>query len=373
MNKKIQIRSLIHILCLFALILPDQKLLNSETILIKNGKIFPITSKPIRDGFLLIQNHKIAKISTKLEDDIPAGAKVIDATGMYIYPGMIGLMTSIGVTGYPGAGNDQNETGVFTPHMDPYDALNPEDNTIEVTRIGGVTTVQTTSGSQNVFSGKSIVIDLAGNIPSEMILIRNSGQIINTAAKRENQFPSTTPGTIAMIRDKLNNARSYMENQKKSPKQEEKSSAPYTENSKIDLEMEALIPIITGETKTIFITSDEISLRNALNMISEYKLNGIIVASRGIHKYLDQLAQHKIPVIWGGTTTVPDRWEPYDLYYRTASQLAEKNILFAFISGGFGGGSYNVRNLPVPAALSVAHGLKEEEAIKALTIKGENI
>jgi len=48
--------------------------------------------------------------------------------------------------------------------------------------------------------------------------------------------------------------------------------------------------------------------------------------------------------------------------------LAEKGIMFAFATGGFGGSSYNIRNLPLPAAISVAHGLTEEEALKALTI-----
>jgi imidazolonepropionase-like amidohydrolase len=37
------------------------------------------------------------------------------------------------------------------------------------------------------------------------------------------------------------------------------------------------------------------------------------------------------------------------------------------------GGSHNVRNLPMPAALSVANGLSEEEAIKALTINPAKI
>jgi imidazolonepropionase-like amidohydrolase len=49
--------------------------------------------------------------------------------------------------------------------------------------------------------------------------------------------------------------------------------------------------------------------------------------------------------------------------------MAEKGVLFAFEVGG----SHNVRNLPMPAALSVANGLAEEEAIKALTINPARI
>jgi imidazolonepropionase-like amidohydrolase len=74
-------------------------------------------------------------------------------------------------------------------------------------------------------------------------------------------------------------------------------------------------------------------------------------------------------VLWAGTTTEPGPEQPFDLYYRAAALMAEKGVLFAFEVGG----SHNVRNLPMPAALSVANGLAEEEAIKALTINPARI
>ena len=120
-------------------------------------------------------------------------------------------------------------------------------------------------------------------------------------------------------------------------------------------------------------TTNEATIRNALNIIREYKLKGIIQAGEGIQKYAPQLAAAKIPLIWAGTTIVPNRWEPYDLYYRMAGTLAQKGVLFTFVQSGFGSGSHGVRNLPVTAALSVAHGLSEEEAVKALTINPARI
>ncbi|MCK4931638.1 MAG: hypothetical protein KAT01_05700, partial [Candidatus Aminicenantes bacterium] len=125
--------------------------LPQESILIKNGKIVPVVGEVIPNGSLLIQNGKIAKIGTDIE--IPPETTVIDAEGKSVYPGLVAAMTAIGVTGYPGSGNDVNELGVITPQIDPFDAINPEDSTIEVTRIDGVTTVMTTSGSMNIING----------------------------------------------------------------------------------------------------------------------------------------------------------------------------------------------------------------------------
>ena len=74
--------------------------------------------------------------------------------------------------------------------------------------------------------------------------------------------------------------------------------------------MKALRPVIEKNVPAVFITRDEVTVRNALKIIKEYNLKGIIQASKGILKYADQIAKEKIPVIWAGTTAVPERWEP---------------------------------------------------------------
>jgi len=343
-----------------------------ETILIKNGTIVPVVGNPIQNGSLLIQKGKIVKIGTDIK--APSDAKIIDVKGMYVYPGIVAPLTTVGVTGYPGAGNDTDEIGVSTPHMDPFDAINPEDECIEVTRIDGVTTVLTASGSRSVINGKAVIMNLEGDLAEDLVIKRYAAQIFNIGAKTQGKYPSTLMGVNSLIRDKLNQARFYAEKKKKSIEQAgEKKNEKREEPFKLDLEMEALIPVINKEVPVLFITSDEVTIRNALQIIKEYNLKGIIHARAGILKFVDQLVARKIPVIWAGTTTIPQRWEPFDLNYHTASVFAAKEVLFAFNESGRGPGSRNVRRQPVPASLSVAYGLSEEEAIKALTINPAKI
>ena len=354
-----------------------------ETILIVNGKMRPVVGTPIETGSLLIENGKIVKIGTDIQ--APPKATVIDAKGMIVLPGMVALMTGIGVTGYPGAGNDLDELGVMTPQVDPTDAINPEDSTIEVTRLGGVTTAMTVSGTMNVINGKSVVINLDGDLAEDMILKRDVAQIFNLDAKgqsmygpkRPGPYPATHPGIVALIRDELYQAKLYAEKAAAHPKEGEKRSTQKEDREakpfQRDLGLEALVPVVQGKMPVVFITNNEVSIRNALRIIEEYDLKGIISARAGVLKYADRLAAKRIPVIWSGTTTIPERWEPYDLNYRTASVLAEKGVLFCFDLQGFGVSSHNVRNLPVPASISVAHGLAEEDALKALTINPAKI
>ncbi|MBM4027346.1 MAG: amidohydrolase family protein, partial [Planctomycetes bacterium] len=175
-------------------------------------------------------------------------------------------------------------------------------------------------------------------------------------------YPGTLAGNKAFIRDKLNKAKAAAE------KKETKEGEP----PKRDLEMEALARVISRELPVMFMTSDETTIRNAIDLIEEYKLRGIIFAVSGVLKYADQLAARKIPVIWGGTNALPERWEPIDINYSAAGVLASKGVLFAF-NESRGQGSRNVRRQPVPASLSVAYGLSEEEAVKALTINPAKI
>ncbi len=344
---------------------------SSQQILIKNGTIVPVEGAQIQKADILIEEGKIVKIGRDL--GASASAHIIDASGKYVYPGMVALMTAVGVTGYPGAGNDLDESGVSTPQMDPFDAINPEDPCIAVTRLGGVTTVMTVSGTRSPINGKSVLMNLEGRLAQDLVIKRYVAQIFNMGAKSEGKYPSTLPGVVSLIEGKLNKAKQYARKKEGAGQGKQGGNENGSSRFSIDLEMEALLPVIKGEVPALFITNDGVTIRNALKIIDEFGLKGIIRASKGILNYAEILSEKNIPVIWTGTKGIPGRWEPFDLNYHTAAVLAEKGVLFAFDSGGWGPDSRNVRNLPVPASLSVAYGLDEEQAIKALTINPAKI
>jgi imidazolonepropionase-like amidohydrolase len=346
--------------------------LGQPTILIRNGRIVPVVGPVIEKGCLLIEKGKIVRIAGDIA--APPDAVVIEAEGKSVYPGLIAPMTAIGLTGYPGAGDDLDEVGVSVPQMDPFDALNPEDECIEVARLGGVTTVLTIAGTQNVLSGQSILIHLDGDLAADMLIKKNVAQIFNLGARQQGKYPVTLPGVMALIRDKLNQTRRYIETRKlmdKKPaakREEAKGEGMGEESFRPSPEYEALIPVVEGEIPVLFMTYNEVTIANALALIKEFNLKGILYASADVLTYADKIKEQPVPLIWAGTTAVPSRWEAPDHNFLAGSVLARKGILFAFDQLGWGPGNRNVRNLPVPAAHSVAHGLAEEEAIRAMTI-----
>jgi len=341
-----------------------------DSLLIKGGTIIPVTGKPIPNGSLLIMNGKIAKLGTGLS--APAGATVIEAKGMYVYPGMVAPLTAIGLTGYPGAGNDTNEVGQSTPQIDAYEGLNPEDETIEVTRIDGVTTVMTAAGSSAMINGRAVALNLDGDLPKDMLIKRDVCLVFNVGARSESG-PNTLMGVAAFIRDKLTKARDFAAKKASAGAGPSSAVSPAgVQPAKHDPELETLSRVLSREIPVLFMTSDEVTIRSAIELIDEFSLKGIIFARAEILKYADQLAAKKIPVIWGGTTTMPRRWEPVDINFKTAAELAKKGVMFAFNESA-GQGSRNVRRQPVPASLSIAYGLSEEDAVKAITINPAKI
>src|SRR5258707_15059176 len=65
------------------------------TLVLRGGRIFDGTGAPAREGTLVIERNKIAKILAANSSDWPKDAKVIDVSGKTILPGLIDLHTHL--------------------------------------------------------------------------------------------------------------------------------------------------------------------------------------------------------------------------------------------------------------------------------------
>ena len=137
--------SLVLILVCAAIILPTVGAQGrSDAIVIRNARIFTVTKGVIENGSIVITGGKITAVGVNVS--APGGARVIDARGLSVYPGMIDSGTSIGLTevgqGAPGT-VDTSELGDNNANIHVEVAINPESTHIGVTRVNGITTVLT--------------------------------------------------------------------------------------------------------------------------------------------------------------------------------------------------------------------------------------
>ncbi len=89
----------------------------SETIAIQGATIHTVTNGVIENGTIVFRNGLITAVGADVE--IPAGARVVDATGKHIYPGLIDAYSTVGLSeiGAVDMSNDVNEVGDFNPNI----------------------------------------------------------------------------------------------------------------------------------------------------------------------------------------------------------------------------------------------------------------
>src|SRR5262245_28866115 len=87
------------------------------TYVIRGGTVVTMAGQPLQGASVLIQDGKIAAVGRDVQ--APAGATAIDASGKFVYPGMIDSNTDIGLSeiGSVEATQDVSELGTYNPHM----------------------------------------------------------------------------------------------------------------------------------------------------------------------------------------------------------------------------------------------------------------
>src|SRR5437763_4452787 len=86
------------------------------TLAIRNANIVPVTSAPIANGTIVFANGVITAIGANAA--VPAGATVIDGTGLSVYPGLIDSGTKIGLVETDSVAGtvDTSEIGDLNPN-----------------------------------------------------------------------------------------------------------------------------------------------------------------------------------------------------------------------------------------------------------------
>jgi imidazolonepropionase-like amidohydrolase len=347
----------------------------NETIALRGGKLLTITHGVIENGVVVMQNGRITAVGAA-GTAIPSGAKVIDVTGMTVYPGLIDSETHLGLTEISAdrMTNDELENSdEIMPHMHVYDAFHAETALIPVTRINGITNAIVAPGIGDTLPGQDSFIQLAGRSADEMLTVRDIAMPLNfTGRQRRNQnfdsakFPFTRMGMAAQLRQTFLDAQDYdqklaaYEKKKSSSDEKDKAATP----PKRDLKLEALLPYLHRERPVVLAAEEPNDVLTALGLANEFHLKVILNHLTHSSSVLDKVAATGFPVIVGPIYEQPKDSERYDAVFTLPAKMAKLGIKIAFASYD----AHQARNLPYAAGYAVGFGLSPEDAMKALTI-----
>lgn len=345
------------------------------TFAIMNARIVTVSGAVIENGTVLIQNGKIAAVGANVT--IPGGAEKIDGKGLSVYPGMIDAGTNLGlaeITLGANATMDTTETGTMNANAKAITGINPHSSHVNVTRVNGVTTVQS-APSGGLIAGQTAVINLNGSTQADMAVLPNAGLVINFpristfggfttgAGPQAVDFNEAVKRRDALIDDLkkiFKNAENYARAKEAYAKDK---SLP---NPSTDLKLEAMAPYARGQRPIIFTVERERDVRAVIKFVGEMKVKGVIAGGQEAWKAADDLKKNDIAVIYTNIYNLPVRGDDaYDFLFEAPAKLQQAGVKFA-ISTGDGGAE--VRDLPYHAGIAGAFGLSKDDALKSVTL-----
>jgi imidazolonepropionase-like amidohydrolase len=343
------------------------------TIALRGGTLLTVSHGVIEKGVIVMQNGRITAIGGA-STAIPRDARIIDVTGMTVYPGLIDAETRLGLTEVSAdrMTDDMSEpSDEIMPHMHVSDAFHAETALIPVARINGITNAIVAPGPGDTLPGQDALIQLAGRSSDDMLIVRDIALPLNfTGRQRRNEsfatakFPQTRMGMAAQLRQAFIDAQDYEAKltayEKKKSADPEKAGTP----PKRDLRLEALLPYLHGKKPMVLAAEEPNDLQTVLDMAKEFHLKVILNHLSHSSEVLDKVAASGFPVIVGPIYEQPKEWERYDAVYRLPAEMAKRGIKIAFATYD----SHNARNLPYAAGYAVGFGLPAGEALKAMTL-----
>jgi imidazolonepropionase-like amidohydrolase len=358
---------------------------NSNSVLIRNVTIHPITAPEIENGAVLVIDGKIVDVGTRIA--VKNGARVIDGHGMQLYPGLINAATNVGLSEISSLRDsvDLDEVGTFNPDLRAESAYNPSSEHIDVTRAAGITTVVSLPGSGgrgfgrngpgSVITGQGALMHLAGWTWEEAAVLPSAvmDMVFPQIEAVPRRYAGFLPGRQRPYqelekeyRERLKETSEFFEDARRY----EKAKAAAGLDFRSDVRLDAMIPVIDGKLPLFVRAEREQMIKDAVAFAEKEKVKIIIADPSEIGSTGPLLKERNIPVVLGKTFALPMRDDdPYDAAYTLPNEFYKAGVKICF-------GTFDVefaRNVPFEAAQAVAFGLPRQAALKALTINSAEI
>lgn len=336
----------------------------AEWVLIRGATIWTCGKGGMIDGGdLLIHYGHISAVAKHI--DAPEGAKIIDASGMHVSPGIIDCHSHMASDGGINEGSQ-----AVTSEVRIADFIDATDITIYRQLAGGVTTANILHGSANPIGGQNQVIKLRWGAPDEALIMSEApagvkfalGENVKRSSSPETdnaRYPLSRMGVEQIMRDRFEAAKLYRQ------KQQEWSVKPSGMPPRRDLELDAIAEILEGKRWIHCHSYRQDEILTFLRLLEDY---GVTVGSlqhilEG-YKVAEAMAKH------GATgSTFSDWWaykmEVFDAIPFNGALMHRAGVVVSFNSDD----DELARHLNHEAAKAVKYGgVSPEEALKFVTL-----
>ena len=362
-----------------------------DTYAITNARIVTVSGPIVERGTVVIRNGLIAAAGANIS--APPDARVIDGTGLTVYPGLIDSYTNLALpeaapSPSPGGGGggaflllqaqarpspggpNSTQPAGLQPEVMAEDVIRSSGTEIESSRNIGITTALTAPRT-GIWMGQSALINLAGETPQQMI-VRSPVAMHVSFTPLRGGYPGSLMGVFAQLRQMMLDAQRYRDSMQIYERNPRGIRRPETDRS-----LAALVPVIEGRMPVVMLANSEREISRALDLAAEFRLKLIVAGGREADRVAARLAKQNVPVLLSlnlprRTTAAMPEADPEPLRVlrervaaqQTAGKLAKAGVRFAFQSGSLA----TMSDLMVNANRAIENGLSSADAVRAFTI-----
>lgn len=326
---------------------------SKRVIAVKGGEIHTLSSGILQDGIILIEGKKIRAVGKAVT--IPGGAKVIDASGMVVTPGIIDARTSFGLERFRG------RRELIQPATRVIDSF--KQTAYSMWLKGGVTAVYVTPSPTSLLGGLGAVVKLIGS-NEEAVINKEAGMSLSFGESAlqfaSRNKPTTRQGMLGRLRQEFVRAQEYLARCEKGTWRGEK-----------DIQLETIGKVLGRELPLRAVVNMPDDIMAALRFAEEFNTELVIDLGAGAHKVAEILAKANVPVVVGPSMMGLGSGGSLEMYAHTpenAGLLHKAGIKVALSTDmGFG------RSVLLEGLIAKSHGLPEEAALKAVTLNAAKI
>ncbi|MEC9096001.1 MAG: hypothetical protein VX776_05165, partial [Planctomycetota bacterium] len=261
------------------------------TTVLRSGTIVVAPGQVIEDGDIVIQGDMIRKVGSNQK--IPAGAKIIDLQGRFVYAGFIDAYSPTNVDRTPASNGAPYWNDTITPQLSVAEVYSADDNVNSQFRSQGFA-ARVVAPSTGIIRGLSALVTTGTGNNNTVILKPNLFQHIRLTVPQgrgRDQYPNSPMGAVALARQVMMDAAWHRK------AREANQNDPGNQRPERNDALASLGPVLDAVQTVVFTTSDEQYFMRADRFAKQFGLQAVMVGSGYEYQRLENIVGTKRPII----------------------------------------------------------------------------